>query len=97
MDKDTRTKLYTHKYYPSKQNEVLLSGRIIGLDSFHEVYSKRKARKNWTLCGSFTVSINIYVTILSFYYQIREMSDCANFVKNPTFLFRVIIVCFIEW
>lgn len=48
------------------------------------------------LCSSFTVSISICITVLCFYHHLKEMSDYANFVKNTTFLCRMIIECFIE-
>ena len=96
VDEDKRTEPKIPTYHLSMQNEVSLSGKVIDLDSdwsgLVRCIRREKQRKNWMLCGSFTVSANIYITIQSFYHQAKEMTDYANFVKNPTFLFAVIIV-----
>lgn len=87
MDQEKRISPYTGEYSISMQNEDLLSGKIIGVDILSEMYLKRKAKKIQTLCSSFTLCI----TVLCFYHQIKEISDYSNFVREPTFLLRVIM------
>lgn len=64
--------------------------KIIGLVILSEIHYKRKAN-NLNVIQYFTVSVNNCITISCFFILPNKRRDYANFVKNLTFLFRVII------